>query len=98
MNIRKLLMLKFCNTGPRSGAIYGYLLQGILTEGKGSVQLTSLYLLAYISHFFLSKNIIYIINKTHYLNEEVDSTEPSPSVRGHCLPPRLSLSLYIRLA
>jgi hypothetical protein len=42
--------------------------QGILTEGEGSVQLTSLYKLVEIA------NIIFLNN------EEVNSTEPSPSV------------------
>ncbi len=29
------------------------------------------------------ENIIYIFNKTSYINEEVDSTDPSPSVSIH---------------
>jgi hypothetical protein len=47
--------------------------QGSLTEGEGSVLLTSLYyqLLFKLNMFF---------NKTSCLNEEVNCTEPSPSV------------------
>jgi hypothetical protein len=50
--------------------------QGILTEGEGSVQLTSLCLLVP----FDIANIIYLFYQTSYLNEEVNCTEPSPSV------------------
>jgi hypothetical protein len=54
-------------------------LQGSLTEGKGSVQLTSLYRLVRIS-FFLCWKYYLPFYKTSYLNEEVNRTEPSGSV------------------
>ncbi len=57
--------------------------QGNLTEGKVSVQLTSLYVLVQISCFRKYKHYL-LINKTSYLNEEVNCTEPSPSVRVPC--------------
>ncbi len=46
--------------------------QGILTEGEGSIRLTSFYYLAQINYFW-----------NCYLNEEVKRTEPSPPV---CVP------------
>jgi hypothetical protein len=58
-------------------------IQGSLTEREGSVQLASLYLVDYISSF-LNGNIIFLFDKTSYLNEEVNCTEPSPSVRIPC--------------
>ncbi len=54
------------------------LAQGSLTEGEGSVQLTSLYLLVQIA--FMLQLLFNFFYKTSYLNEEVNSTEPSPSV------------------
>jgi hypothetical protein len=54
-----------------------------LNEGEGSVCLTSLYYLFYMT-FFSNENIVYMLYKTSYLNEEVSSTEPSP-LRIPCL-------------
>jgi hypothetical protein len=53
--------------------------QGILTEGDGLVQLTSLYQLNKIGCIWYSNHYL-IFCKTNYLNEEVKRTEPSPSV------------------
>jgi hypothetical protein len=50
-------------------------MQGCLTEGEGSVQSTSLLISA----------AFYIENKRSYTNEEVNCTEPSPSVRVLCI-------------
>jgi hypothetical protein len=47
--------------------------QGILTEGEGSVQLTSLCLLVPFGPFDI-ENIIYLFYQTSYLNEEVNCT------------------------
>ncbi len=55
--------------------------QGSLTEGEGSVQLTSLFRLAP----FCIENIIYVCYKTSYLKEEVNCTEPFPLVSIPCL-------------
>jgi hypothetical protein len=56
------------------------IIQGSLTEGEGSVQLTSLY--QFRSAAFHIENInIYLYYKTRCLNEEVNCTESSPSVR-----------------
>ncbi len=55
--------------------------QGILTKGKGSVQLTSVYLLVQTSSF----SILIFFYKTTYFNEEFNCTEPSHSVRIPCL-------------
>jgi len=52
---------------------------GILTEGKGSVQLNSMYWLVQISCFWYLENVFFY--KTSYLNEEVNHTEYSPLVR-----------------
>jgi hypothetical protein len=57
-------------------------MQGILTGGKGSVQMTSLYYTVNIS-FFNTENI-FSFYKTSYRNEEVNRTEPFPSVRVSC--------------
>jgi hypothetical protein len=46
---------------------------GILTEGEGSVQLTSLYYLVQISCFLNYYDFLY---KRAYLNKEVNCTEP----------------------
>ncbi len=48
-------------------------------KGKGSVHLTSLYLLVQISCFLYGKNYL-LFYKTSYLNEDINRTEPSPSV------------------
>ncbi len=53
--------------------------QGSLTEGNDSVQLTSLYLIVKISSFFKWTNT-HLFTNTGNLNEEVDSTDPSPAV------------------
>ncbi len=58
----------------------GLLRPGILTEGEGSVQLTSLYKPVQISRFN-AENIHFLLYTTNYLNEEVKRTGPSPSVR-----------------
>jgi hypothetical protein len=50
--------------------------QGTLTEGEGTVQLTSLFR----SAAFSDANIIYFLDKPSYLNEEVNSTGHSPLV------------------
>jgi len=59
-------------------------IQGSLTEGEGSTKETLLNGKAYTNLFrlapFYTENIIYIFSKTSYLNEEVNGTEPSPSV------------------
>ncbi len=48
---------------------------GSLTEGKDTIQLTSLYYyLSYISCFYKHYLLFY---KSSYLNEEVNRTEPS---------------------
>ncbi len=52
---------------------------GILTEGEGSVQLTSLFWL---------QQTLFTLYKTSYLNEEVNRTEPSPSVSVPWFHPR----------
>ena len=57
--------------------------QGSLTEREGSVRLTSLHLPVYTS-LFKTENIIYLCYKTSYLNEEVNCTEPFPSVSIPC--------------
>ncbi len=53
--------------------------QGSLIEGERSVRLTSLYKLVYISSFNI-ENSFYLFYKTSDLNEEVNCTEPSPSL------------------
>jgi hypothetical protein len=58
------------------------LMQGSLTKGKVSVQLISLYQL--ISCFLKLKIVFTFVYKTSYLNEEVNCTEPSPSVGVPC--------------
>jgi hypothetical protein len=57
--------------------------QGTLPEGEGSVRLTSLCLLVCIISFYI-ENIIFPFYKTSYPNEEVNRTEPSPSVSFPC--------------
>jgi hypothetical protein len=57
---------------------------GILTEGEKAVQLNSLYQLVYISSFLNIENIVYFFYKTSYPDEEVNCTEPSPSVSVPC--------------
>jgi len=57
--------------------------EGILTDGEGSARLTSLYRLVQISCFSYW-NYIFLFYKTTYLNEEVNCSEPSPSVRVPC--------------
>jgi hypothetical protein len=49
--------------------------------GKGSVQLTFLYQLVQISCFWCWERFFFSFRKTCYLNEEVNSTEPSPLMR-----------------
>jgi hypothetical protein len=59
--------------------IYIYI-QRTLTEEEGSVQLTSLTLTS-LDHLLLRmQTLITFFYKTGYLNEEVNRTEPSPSV------------------
>ncbi len=50
--------------------------QGILTEGEGTVQLTSLFR----SAAFCDANIIYFLDKPSYLNEGVNCIGHSPLV------------------
>jgi hypothetical protein len=47
--------------------------QGIFTEGKGTIQFTSLNY--FRSATFYSENIFFFPYKTSYLNKEVNSTE-----------------------
>jgi hypothetical protein len=76
----------FVSKIPKCWQFWGYLywqfygqLQGTLTEVEGSVQCTSLHKLVWISCFWYCKHYI-LFYKTSYLNEEVNCTEPSPSV------------------
>ncbi len=57
---------------------------GILPEGEGSVWLTSMHLLSQIgcSSYWI---YIFLFYKTTNINEEVNSTEPSPSASLPCL-------------
>ncbi len=55
--------------------------QGILTEGEGSSTLDLLELTRSDQPLFMLKFYIFFIYKTTNLNEEVDCTVPSPSVR-----------------
>ncbi len=57
---------------------------GSLTEGEGSVQLTFLLLTSLDQLTFIFKILFFHFYKTSYLNEEVNSTEPSPSVSIPC--------------
>jgi hypothetical protein len=57
------------------GAVAYVLIQGSLTEREGSVRLTYL-----CSCAFYDEYRIYLCYKTRYLNEEVNCTEPFPSV------------------
>jgi hypothetical protein len=66
--------------------------QGSLTEVEGSVQFTSLYLLAYISCFLYGKYYLLFFYKTSYLNEEANCTDPSLSVRIPWMDKHLELS------
>ncbi len=69
--------------------------QGTLTEGEGSVQLTSFYWRALISCFWYWKNMWFLhFYKTSYLNKEVNHAEPSPSVRVPC---RLSSAHFMNI-
>jgi hypothetical protein len=67
-------LLVECYILPDCGA--RMLVQGSLTEGEGSVRLTS----SLDQLLFYIENIINLFYKTSYLNEEVNSTEPSPLV------------------
>jgi hypothetical protein len=58
----------------------GIPVQGSLTEREGSVQFTSLYKLVQIA-CFLFGTVLFSFYKTTNLNEEVNRTDPSPSVR-----------------
>jgi hypothetical protein len=58
--------------------------QEILSLGKGSVPLTSLYKLVQISLLFQTDTIFFLFDKTAYLYKEVNCTEPSPLVRVPC--------------
>ncbi len=53
-------------------------------SGKGLVQLTSLHKVVLISYY-----VIHLSYKTSYLEEEVNCTEPSPSLRVPWCIPRL---------
>ena len=57
----------------------GQMSQGSLTEVEGSVQLTSSYLLVQTSFFLYRKYY-----NLRYLKEEVNSTQPFPSVSVPC--------------
>ncbi len=54
--------------------------QGNLTEGEGSVQLTSLYWQVKVSCFRCSKHYLLFFIKMSFLDEEVNCTGPSASV------------------
>ncbi len=54
--------------------------QESLTEGEGSVRLTSPCTSQLRTVPFYIENITNFLNETAYLNEEVNCTEPSPSV------------------
>jgi hypothetical protein len=53
--------------------------QGSLIEGEGSVHFAGAN--KYITAPFCNENIIFTFYKTHYLNEEVNCTEPALLVR-----------------
>jgi len=55
------------------------LMQGTLTEGEGSVRLTSRYYLVISARFYV-EYIIHLYYKTSYLHEEIICTGDSPSV------------------
>ncbi len=62
-------------------ALFANVCTGFLTEGEGSIRLTSLYLVQISC--FLYWSYIFLFYKITNLHEEVDSAEPSsPSVRG----------------
>ncbi len=73
--------LNLLRTGPM---MLHHLLQGPLTEGKGSVRLISSTNQLRLAHSYV-ENIIYICYQTSYLNEEVNCTEPAPSDSVPCL-------------
>ncbi len=58
-------------------------IQATLKEVEGTVQWTSCYQLVYISYFWYCKQYL-LLYKASYLNEEVNHTEPSPSVSVPC--------------
>jgi hypothetical protein len=61
------------------------MIQGILIEMEGSVQLTSLFELVQISCFSCSNfNFFIFLNKKNLSYEEMNCTEPSLSVRHPC--------------
>jgi hypothetical protein len=72
-------------------------------KGEGSVQLTSLYLstadllvlTSLVKLNFYTENIIYHFYNTSYLNEEVNCTDPSPSVSTPCFGQLVFSSAYI---
>ncbi len=67
-------------------------IQEMLTEWAGSVQLTTFYKPVQVSCFLKCKQQwLFFRTKTSYLNEEVNSTERSPSVSVPC--PKSSPSL-----
>jgi hypothetical protein len=71
-------------------------MQGIVTEGEVSLRLTSLYWLVQINCVSYW-NYIFLFCKTTYLNEDVNCTEPSPSVRfPWILPPMLTAAWYYK--
>ncbi len=55
-------------------------IQGVLTEGEVSVQLTSLYQLVKINSLY-DWNFLFLSPKQAILNKEANCTEPSPSIR-----------------
>jgi hypothetical protein len=61
-----------------------YTHQGTLTEGEGSVQLTSLVLTSLDQLFLIMQTLFTFYKMSCYLNEEVNRTEPSPSVSAPC--------------
>ncbi len=64
-----------------------YTHHGILTEGEGSVKLTSLYKLVQISSFDI-ENIDYLCYETSYYKKEVNYTEPFTSVSAPICSPK----------
>jgi hypothetical protein len=67
---------------------------GILTEREESVQLTSSYNLVLICSFSLWR-FTFIFYKTTYLNEEVNCTDPFPSISVPWFLPDVHINLQI---
>ncbi len=66
--------------------------EGILTEGEGSVQLTSLY--KFWNICFAYWNYIFLFYKTTFLKDEVNRTDPSPSGKAFLIKVILGFCHY----